>query len=151
MKNIVTLATLGATLLFAPSIVSAQAESSNDHNAKITDLEINLMRKDLRDQKKQVIAANLPLTGDEAAKFWPVYDSYTQETIKINDRRYGLFKEYAANYNTMTDAQASNYIRRWNQVDGDFTNLRLQWMPNLSRCSARKRPPFSSSSIGAAA
>ena len=37
MKNIVTLAAL--------------AESSSDHNAKITDLEINLMRKDLRDQK----------------------------------------------------------------------------------------------------
>ena len=70
------------------------------------------MRKDLRDQKKQVVAANLPLTGDEAAKFWPVYDAYTQETIKINDRRYALFKEYAANYNTMTDAQASSYIRR---------------------------------------
>ena len=78
MKNIVTLA--------------ARAESSSDHNAKITDLEINLMRKDLRDQKKQVVAANLPLTGDEAAKFWPVYESYTQETIKTNDRRYALSK-----------------------------------------------------------
>jgi hypothetical protein len=139
MKNIVTLATLGATLLFAPSIVSAQAESSNDHNAKITDLEINLMRKDLRDQKKQVIAANLPLTGDEAAKFWPVYGSYTEQTIKINDRRYALFKEYAANYNTMTDAQASSYIRRWNQVDGDFTNLRLEWIPKFEQLLGERK------------
>ena len=38
MKNIVTLAALSATMLFAPGIVSAQAESSSDHNAKITDL-----------------------------------------------------------------------------------------------------------------
>src|ERR1700748_1807015 len=124
MKNVVTLAALGAIMLFAPRIVSAQAESSSDHNAKITDLEINLMRKDLRDQKKQVVAATLPLTGDEAAKFWPVYDSYTQETIKINDRRYALFKEYAANYTKMTDEQAGSYIRRWNEVDGTFSNLR---------------------------
>jgi len=139
MKNIATLAALGATMLFAPSIVSAQAESSSDHNAKVTDLEISLMRKDLRDQKKQVVAANLPLTGDEAAKFWPVYDSYTQETIKINDRRYALFKEYAANYNTMTDTQASSYIRRWNQVDGDFTNLRLEWIPKFEQVLGAKK------------
>ena len=139
MKNIVTLAALSATMLFALGIIGAQAESASDHNAKITDLEINLMRKDLRDQKKQVVAANLPLTGDEAAKFWPVYDSYTQETIKINDRRYALFKEYAANYNTMTDTQASSYIRRWNQVDGDFTNLRLEWIPKFEQVLGAKK------------
>ena len=139
MKNIATLVALGATMLFAPGIVSAQGESSSDQKAKITDLEVNLMRKDLRDQKKQVVAANLPLTGDEAAKFWPQYDAYTQETIKINDRRYALFKEYAANYNTMTDAQASSYIRRWNQVDGDFTNLRLQWIPKFEQVLGPKK------------
>ena len=36
----------------------------------------------------------------------------------------------------MTDAQASSYIRRWNQVDGDFTNLRLGWIPKFGKCSA---------------
>jgi hypothetical protein len=140
MKKIVTLvAALGATMLFAPGIVSAQAESSSKEKAQVTDLEINLMRKDLRDQKKQVVAANLPLTGDEAAKFWPQYDAYTQQTIKINDRRYSLFKEYATNYNTMTDAQASSYIRRWNQVDGDFTNLRLEWIPKFEQVLGPKK------------
>src|SRR5262249_50107229 len=66
-------------------------------NSNIADTEISMMRKDLRDQKKQIIAANLPLNGDEAAKFWPVYDAYTQETIKVNDHRYGLVKDYAVN------------------------------------------------------
>src|ERR1700748_2115646 len=115
---------LGAGFLLVPGFCPAQSEKTEDIAAKITDLEINLMRKDLRDQKKQVVAANLPLTGDEAAKFWPLYDAYTQETIKINDRRYALFKEYAANYTKMTDEQAGSYIRRWNEVDGTFSNLR---------------------------
>src|SRR5213592_4997920 len=128
MKNIITLVALGGAMLFHPGMFSAQAESSSNQKAQVTDLGVNLMRKDLRDQKKQVVAANLPLTGDQAAKFWPEYDAYTQETMKINDRRYALFKEYAANYNTMADGQASSYIRRWNQVDGDFTNLRLEWI-----------------------
>ena len=67
MKITTTLFTLGACLLLTSGVQSIKAE---DTAAKITDLEVNLMRKDLRDQKKQVVAANLPLTGDEAAKFW---------------------------------------------------------------------------------
>jgi hypothetical protein len=139
MTTIAALVTLSGGLLFASGIANAQGENSTDQGAKITDLEVNLMRKDLRDQKKQVIAANLPLTGDEAAKFWPGYDAYTQQTIKINDRRYELFREYAANYNTMTDAQASSYIRRWNEVDGAFTNLRLEWIPKFEQVLGPKK------------
>jgi len=69
------------------------------------------MRKDLRDQKKQIVAQNLPLTPDEATRFWPVYDQYTAETIKVNDQRYALIKEYGAAGNNMTDEQASSYIK----------------------------------------
>src|SRR5436190_22479528 len=101
METIRTLATFAIGVLLAAGNASAQALKEDSSAAKISDIEINLMRKDLRDQKKQIVAANLPLTGDEAAKFWPLYDAYTRETIKVNDQRYALVKEYAANYNAM--------------------------------------------------
>ena len=31
------------------------------------------MRKDIRSQKKQLIAQNVKLTDAEATKFWPIY------------------------------------------------------------------------------
>src|SRR6478736_891184 len=101
MKISTTILSGISLLLFAGVPAAGQAQKAAPSDTQVTDYEVSLLRKDLRDQKKQIVAANLPLTGDEAAKFWPVYDSYTQETIKINDRRYALFKEYAANYNTM--------------------------------------------------
>ena len=135
--NLRTLLMLAAGfLLAAPS--PAQTEKSNDV-VKISDLEINLMRKDLRDQKKQVVAANMPLNGDEAAKFWPLYDAYTRETIKDNDQRFALVKEYAANYNAMTDAQASSYIRRWIGVDDAATKVRLDWLPKFEQLLGAKK------------
>ena len=97
----------GVSFMLAGGCAQAQSFKPASTGTTITELEVNLMRKDLRDQKKQLVAANLPLNGDEAAAFWPLYDSYTQETIKINDQRYALVKQYAANYNTMTDEQAS--------------------------------------------
>src|ERR1700750_3258214 len=130
---------LGAGLLLVPGFCTAQSAKADDIVAKITENEINLMRKDLRDQKKQVVAANLPLTGDEAAKFWPVYDAYTQETIKLNDSRYGLVKEYAANYTAMTDAQAGSYIRRWIGVDEAATKLRVDWIPKFEAVLGQKK------------
>ena len=136
--RILSILTMGAGLLLTPAFSQAQAERARDL-AKISDIEINLMRKDLRDQKKQVVAANLPLTGDEAAGFWPLYDAYTQETIKVNDQRYGLVKEYAANYNTMTDAQADSFIRRWIAVDEMATKLRLKWIPDFGHLLGPKK------------
>ena len=130
---------LGAALLLVPGLCPAQSEKSDDTVTKVTENVISLLRKDLRDQKKQIVAANLPLTGDEAAKFWPVYDAYTQETIKLNDQRYGLVKEYSANYTTMTDTQAASYIRRWIGVDEAATKLRAEWIPKFETVLGQKK------------
>lgn len=59
--------------------------------------DVDLLRKDIRSKKKQLIAANLKLTEAEATKFWPIYDQYTQELIKINDQKYDLIKQYSQN------------------------------------------------------
>ena len=37
---------------------------------RVSDQDIDLMRKDIRSQKKQLIAQNLKLTDAEATKFW---------------------------------------------------------------------------------
>jgi hypothetical protein len=128
-----------AVLLLAGGKASAQTPAADSTAGKITDLEIQMMRKDLRDQKKQVVAANLPLTGDQAAAFWPVYDAYTQETIKVNDQRYALVKEYSANYAAMTDDQASSYIRRWIEFDNAASKVRLDWIPKFEKLIGKKK------------
>jgi hypothetical protein len=130
-------------LIFAATIGTASpALAQNDTSqdmAKVSEIEINLMRKDLRDQKKQIVAANMPLNGDEAAKFWPAYGAYTEQTIKINDNRFALMKEYAFNYTTMTDTQASGFIRRWIGVDDAATKLRLEWIPKFEQLLGAKK------------
>ena len=63
-----------------------------------------MLRADLRAQRKQITAQNMRLTAEAASKLWPVFDQYRQEAIKSNDDRWALIKDYAANYNTMTDA-----------------------------------------------
>ena len=103
------------------------------------DANVKLMREDIRSERKKVVAANMPLTEAEAVKFWPVYDRYVAGTIKINDDRYALIKEYAQSYQSMTDAQATKFINRWIALDGDNTQLRLKYVPEFEKVISPKK------------
>ncbi len=139
---------LGLAVLVSGNLLAQQANQGAAQGQKVTaqqvsDAEIELMRQDLRSQKKQIVAANMTLTDTEAEKFWPLYDKYTQETIKVNDQRFALVKEYAQSYNAMTDAQANSYINRWLTTDKAMTDLRLQWIPMFEKViSAKKTAAF---------
>jgi Spy/CpxP family protein refolding chaperone len=107
------------------SAPGADAQSNNN----IKDQDIEMLRANLRATRKQIMAENMTLTADEATKFWPIFDQYRQAAIKPNDARWAVIKEYAANYNTMTDAQAQDYMKRANTVDEQLLALRMKYVP----------------------
>ena len=69
------------------------------------------------------------LTDKEAQQFWPVYDRYTSELDKIEDRKFELLQEYARDYSTITDEQADAYIKGRAAVEESILQLRLKYMP----------------------
>jgi len=75
----------------------------------VSDYDIQSLRKDLRSEQKQLIAANMPLTDAEAQKFWPMYEQYDAEKVKINDDKLLVIKDYAANFENLTDNQAQTW------------------------------------------
>jgi hypothetical protein len=117
----------------SPTVAQSTAEqksATTDKDAQaLRDQDIALLRKDIRSKKKQLIAANLPLTDTEATKFWPVYDQYTADLVKINNTKYDLIKEYADNYGTMTDAQADSMTKRLLDLDLSAAQLRQKYQP----------------------
>ena len=107
------------------------AKSSTADNAPQSNPDdfIELLRKDVRSQKKEIIAENMDLSDSEAEKFWPVYDRYAAELSRIYDTKLSLLNDYAENYNTMTGEQAENYIRKRADVEQSIMQLRLKYMP----------------------
>ena len=106
-----------------------QAQSSGNQQGQLSiDQQIQMLRKDLRAQRKQIIAANMNLTGAEAEKFWPLYDQYVGELVKINNAKYELIKEYAQS-DTLSDAQVDTFAKRWLGVDESVTQLRVKYLP----------------------
>jgi len=108
------------------------ADQANDAN-------IQLMRENIRAERKKIVAANMPLTDTEATKFWPLYDRYIAETIKVNDVRFALIKEYAQSYGSMTDAQADSFIKKWVALDVDNAQLRVKYIPQFENVISHKK------------
>ena len=98
-----------------------------------------MLRADLRSAKKQIIAQNVQLTDTQAEKFWPVYDAYSKELAKLGDERQAIIENYAKNYNTITDAQADDLVKRILAVDALAATTRQQWAPKFRKVLTGKQ------------
>ena len=131
MKKLAVAVLVGAVMIGPKT--SAQTPTPQETTPHvINDKDLDLLRKDIRSQRKQLIAANLKLTDQEATKFWPVYDQYVSELITINDRKFGLIQEYADNYGKLTNEQSLSFIRRWLDADIEIAHLRQKYVPIVS-------------------
>jgi len=139
-KSVAVLVAISAVLLCGiPAWAQQSAPSSDAQGVTIRDQDVEMFRADLRAQRKQIMAENMVLTPDEATKFWPIFDQYRREAIKPNDERWALIKDYAANYNTMTDAQAQDYMKRATAVDEQLLGLRMRYVPIVSKAIGAKK------------
>jgi hypothetical protein len=110
-----------------------KSSTADDASQPKPDDFIELLRKDVRSQKKQIIAENMGLSDAEAVKFWPVYDQYAGELSRIYDTKLALLNDYAENYSTMTGEQAEDYIRKRAEVEQSIMQLRLKYMPTFRK------------------
>ena len=88
---------------------------------------VELLRSDLRSQKIAIITEVMNFSEAEDAKFWPVYREYETELAKVNDDRVALIKEYAANYEKLTDAVADRLAHGALDVEGRRHALKTRY------------------------
>lgn len=87
----------------------------------------------------------MPLTDAEAQKCWPVYEQYNAEKVKIKDDKLLVIKDYAANFEKLSDNQAQTLVNSGRRP----TSQQFNFEQNTSQCSktccpAKRQPCFSS-------
>ena len=144
MHKLMAMVLIGGSWMLSAATACAQSPSPKENtNHVISDQQLDLLRKDLRSKRKQLIAANLTLTDSEAAKFWPVYDQYVSELIAINDKKFGVIQDYADNWGKLTNEQSLLFIRQWMDMDIAITQLRQKYVPMVSKVlDGRKTATF---------
>jgi hypothetical protein len=139
-RSVVAVVTVVGGLLLSSIPLFAQADqAANPGVSPAIETDIRLLREDIRSERKQLVAANLPLTDTEATKFWPIYDQYAAEAWKIGDARVALIKEYVLSYDTMTNAQANEFMNRLTAIDGQFSALLTKYVPLFEKVISPKK------------
>jgi flagellar biosynthesis/type III secretory pathway protein FliH len=99
---------------------------------------MQMVRDKIRADKKLLIAENLPLTESEAKAFWPVYEKYQKEMSALNDRMIKLIKEYANNYETMSEQTAKRLMDEYLAIDAARLKIRQAYVPRFRKVLREK-------------
>jgi len=143
LKHALKIITVLLAVLAGAAVASAQTAKSN--NATLDDTRetnlrayIELLRSDLRTQKLAITATVMALSEEEDAKFWPIYREYETELAKINDDRIKGIKEYADNFDKVTDELADRLIRAALSLEDRRNALKLDVYNKLKAALSAK-------------
>lgn len=127
------------TLLFAAFMMTMATQMpqlrAQDYSV---DSDIQLLRADIRNDKVKIMTDQMQLNDTESKAFWPIYNDYQHELEKLSDQRVALIKEYASNYDNMSDKEAQSLAERAFTLQKKRIDLRQQYFKKISKAVSPK-------------
>jgi hypothetical protein len=90
--------------------------------------------------KKLLVASNMNLTDAQSKVFWPIYDAYQKDLMKINERTAKMIASYADAYNSgaMTDKQAQALIKEALGIEASEVAMHKSYAAKLGKALPAK-------------
>lgn len=111
-------------IVFAVAAFGTMAQSAD---------ELAQIRQILGKEKKELIRQFMSLNEADAAKFWPVYDEYSEKRKVLADDRIDILKDYADQYVGMTDDQSKALGKRYFKNESSILKLQQKYYNKLSK------------------
>jgi Spy/CpxP family protein refolding chaperone len=119
----------GATQAQEPT---QQASATTAKPANVDDA-LKALRSDLQSSRADIMAKNMTLTADQAAKFWPVFSAYQKEQNSIMDEQLKGIQKYVDSYDTLDDATALGLMKAHMDRDAKMNALRQKWLGEFQK------------------
>jgi Spy/CpxP family protein refolding chaperone len=94
---------------------------------------LRAVRDDLQSARADLVAKNLSLTAEQAAKFWPVFDAYQKEQNAVMDEQMKSIQTYVDGYDRLDDAGALALMKAHLDRDAKMTALRVKWLGDFQK------------------
>jgi hypothetical protein len=136
-KLVSSMALIGAAalgLLFGPTLGLAD-DAPPMVNEKFADLApgIRMLRAEVGQNRRDVVAASMLLTKPEGDKFWPLYDQYRAEQHELGDRRVRLITDFIANRDTMSEEQAASLTKDALAIEQKKISIKEDYVSKMSK------------------
>lgn len=73
--------------------------------------------------KMAIVTANVPLTPEQAAVFWPLYNDYQVALLEVQDRMALLLRDYAANHAALSDKRSKELFEEYLSIEKERLKL----------------------------
>jgi len=109
------------TLTASQSAAKTQAQPSVDEILKA-------VRADMQGQRSDIMAKNLTLSSEQAAKFWPVFQKYQEQQNVIMDQHHKAIQQFIDSFDKLDDAGAIAFMNGHFTRDEQMSALRKKWL-----------------------
>jgi len=126
-------------LIFSVAAMPAIAQTSTPKTfTPSVDEGLKALREDLQHGRADLMAKNMTLTSEQAAKFWPMFDSYTKEQNVIIDDQLRTIQTFVSSYDKLDDAGALALVNAHLDRDAKMLALRKKWLPEFQKVLGTK-------------
>jgi len=102
-------------LTFVALSVFSFAQTENDY--------LEIVRDVLKTEKKAAIADVMMLTEEESQPFWSLYNQFESALYEVHNKRIAIIKDYAANYESMTDEKADQLVNEIFKFEAELMKI----------------------------
>lgn len=85
---------------------------------------IEMSRTLLKAETKEVIAEVMTLSEAQSTPFWEIYNEYQAQNYTVQNKRIAIIKDYADNYENLTDEKANELVNQ--SFDFQMEDIKLK-------------------------
>ena len=121
------------TSLFLATCALSLCGWGQDVRNQLPESYIALLRSEVQAQKTDIVQQNLTLSEDQAKKFWPLQRSYENDLSKLGDQRLNVIRDYAKNWDNLSDETAKNLGKQLLDYHKKRVDLRGKYFDRISK------------------
>ena len=134
MRNTLLLV-VGVCVFSVSAIAWTAAQQAKPVSTDSTSMDevLRAVRSDLQGERADIMAKNLTLTSEQAAKFWPLFEAYQKEQNVIMDEQLRGIQSFIESFDKLDDAAALGLINAHFDRDARMTALRQKWLGEFQK------------------
>jgi hypothetical protein len=115
------------------TVLTLALAAARGHAGEAAQTNLDILRDTIRVNKKALVAANLTLTDEEAARFWPLYDRYHAELATVQDRAVKVIQDYTASFRDLSDEKAMKLADEWLAAEAARVKVRRTHLDQFAK------------------
>jgi hypothetical protein len=121
------------TRLFIATCALCLAGWAQESQNQFPESYVALLRSDIQAKKTDIVQQNLTLSDDQAKKFWPLQRNYESDLSKLGDQRVDVIRDYAKNWENLSDETAKSLGKRLLEYHKKRVDLRGKYFDRISK------------------